>query len=86
MPKDITIGHWRVDLMPNEQALHNGLTSILLVTKAEESPMHMLAVRNPLTIRLSPEVRLQVKQLDVPDDKLERWLYGYTAPQVKPFL
>ena len=63
--------------MPNEQALYNGLFSIRLVTRAEDTPMHTLTVRNPLTIRLSPEERKELKQLDVPDQKLERWLYEY---------
>ena len=72
VPEDIEDGDWRIDLMPNEQALHNGLTSIRIVTTAEDTPMHTLIVRNPLTIRLSLEERKELKHLDVPDQKLER--------------
>ena len=91
VPEDITTGYWRIDLMPNEQALHNGLTSIRLATKAEGTPMHTLTVRNPLTIRLSPEECKQLKEVNVPDQDLQRWLYGYAErhgmnkQQVKAF-
>ena len=61
MPKDIITRFWRVELMLNEQAQHNVLTSILLATKAEGSPMHALTVRNLLTIRLGSQVLMQLK-------------------------
>ena len=70
--EDIEIGYWRIDLMPNEQALHNALTSIGEVATAEDTPMHTLIVRNPLATPMTPKDCKERIQLDVPNQELER--------------
>ena len=53
VPADIEVGDWRLDLVPNEQALHNVLTSIREVAAAEDTHMHKLIVQNPLAKSMS---------------------------------
>ena len=74
VPEDIENGYWRIDLMPNEPALHNVLTSIRAVAAAEDTPMHTLIVRNPLATPMTPKDREELRKLDVPNQDLE-WLY-----------
>ena len=72
MSEDIETSYWQIDLIAHEKAEHNGLTYIRFVVAVKDTPKHTLIVRNPLTIRLSLEERKELKQLDVPDQKLER--------------
>ena len=72
VPDDIDTGYWRIDLMPNEQALHNVVTSIGLVAAAENTPMHMLTVRNPLVESMTLKKYKEQRQMDVSDQELER--------------
>ena len=62
VPDDIIKDCWRIDLMPNEQALYNGLQAIKIATKAEGTPMHTLIVRNPVAICLNAEERKNLKE------------------------
>ena len=79
MPDDILVGYWRIDLMPNEQALYNGLQAIKIATKAEGAPMHTLTVRNPLAIRLSSEECKNLKEVNAPSQRVQDWLYEFAV-------
>ena len=72
LPADIGIGERRLDLVPNEQALHNVLTSIREVAAAESTPMHKLIVQDPLTLPMTPEECDELVQLDATNQELER--------------
>ena len=78
VPDDIESGHWRIDLMPNQRALHNGLTCIVEATKKENTPMHKLTIQNPFAIPMSPEEKMHLKHCDVLDEKKRQWLDWYT--------
>ena len=74
VPEDILHGYWRIDLMPNEQALHNGLMAIKIVTEAEGKAWHTLTILNPLTLPMNQEEKKKLLEVDAPNQDLQQWL------------
>ena len=81
VPADIEVGDWRLDLVPNEQALHNVLTSIREVAAAENTHMHKLIVQNPLAKSMTPKEIDELLQLEVLNQKLERVVVRKTVSE-----
>ena len=91
-PEDIEKDEWRLDLVPNEQALQNVLDSIQIVAQAESTSLHRLIVQNPVTLDLSTEEMEKLKYITSLDHDSEQRLHknardnGLNKCQTKAFV